>query len=484
MTLTRFLAVLRARWGMAMLVLLATVGTAGAALWTLPPRYEAVATLLLDPSRPDPLAPPGWQGPRPGFMSTQIDIVRSPRVATEVAQRLAPARLDGLRERWLAAGEPHGAFEPWLVTQLLAMLEVRPARDSSVLTLAAQASDPVLAAEVANAFALATIDVQRVLRVDPASQTRDFFQEQAEQARARVAQAQGRLSAFQRRRGAVAGDERVDIETARLNDLSARMTSLQAELAASGSRGERSDGPDADRLQDVLNHPLLATVRTELARAEAQQRELQSRLGERHPQVAQAQAQVQALLQRLEVETQRVAGGVGLAHSIQQQQRERLQAALQVQREQVMTLRAARDESAVLLREAEHAQRAYDATLARLTQAGLEARSQHVNAEVLAAAVAPATPVWPRPLMHAGMAGGLGVALALMAVVLLEKLDPRARTAASTSALTGLPLLGVVPGAPGRGGFRPRRAPLVRQGWRLRLAAPRLTPPFDGGSGR
>ena len=69
------------------------------------------------------------------------------------------------------------------------------------------------------------------------------------------------------------------------------------------------------------------------------------------------------------------------------------------------------------------------------------------------------------------MAGGLGLALALMAVVLMEKVDPRARTATSTSELVGLPLLGVMPGSAAHGEHRARRTPLVRHGWRLRLAA-------------
>jgi uncharacterized protein involved in exopolysaccharide biosynthesis len=280
----------------------------------------------------------------------------------------------------------------------------------------------------------------------------------------------------------VAGDDRLEVESARMADLSARLTALQSELSASESRRSRATGPDADKLQDVLNSPLVASLRTDLARAEATERELQTRLGERHPQVIQARAQGEAMRQRLREETQRLAGGVAFNHALGQQQLQRLQAALEAQRGRVQALKTTRDGAAALLREAEHAQRAYDEALTRLNQAGLASRSPHVWAEVLAPAAVPTRPVWPQPVVHAGLAGGLGLVLALMAAVLMEKLDPRARTATSTSELIGLPLLGVMPGTATRGEHRARRTPLVRHGWRLRLAAASTTPQrIEGG---
>jgi len=88
MTLSRFLAVLRARAGLALALFLVTVGAAVAALAWWPRQYEAVATVIVDPAPANPLAAPGWSASRPGFVSTQMDILRSERVALEVVRRL------------------------------------------------------------------------------------------------------------------------------------------------------------------------------------------------------------------------------------------------------------------------------------------------------------------------------------------------------------------------------------------------------------
>jgi uncharacterized protein involved in exopolysaccharide biosynthesis len=332
---------------------------------------------------------------------------------------------------------------------------------------------------VANAFAQAYLDVHRRLRVDPAREYSTVFDAQAQEARSRLEQAQGRLAAFQRERGVVIGDDRVDIEAARLNDLAARLTGLQAQVAEAGSRDSHSQGEAAERAPDVLSSPLLVGLRGDVARAEARLRELGARLGDQHPQVQDAQAQWSLLRERLDAETRRASASVGVTHSIRRQQESQLRGALDSQRALVLRLKTVRDEGGVLLRDLEAAQRAYDAALGRLQQARLESRTPPGGAHVLTEAVPPQSPVSPQPLVHAGLSVGLGAALALMAVLALERLDPRLRTPGSVSELLDLPLLGVLPGPRGRGDFQPRRIPLVRPWKRARLPAPPLQVALD-----
>jgi uncharacterized protein involved in exopolysaccharide biosynthesis len=332
---------------------------------------------------------------------------------------------------------------------------------------------------VANAFAQAYLDVQRALRVDPAREYSTVFDGQSQEARARLEQSQARLAAFQRERGVIIGDDRVDIESARLNDLAARLTGMQAQVAESGSRDLQSQGDAADRAPDVQANPLLAGLRGDLARAEARLAEVSGRLGDQHPQVQESQTQVALLRGRLEAETRRLSAGVSVTHTIRRQQESQLRGALDSQRALVLRLKASRDEGGVLLRDVEAAQRAYDASLGRLQQARLESRTPPGGAHLLTEAVPPRQPVSPQPLVHAGLSIGLGLMLAVVAVLALERLDPRLRTPGSVSELLDLPLLGVLPGPRGRGLFQPRRTPLVRPWRRPRLAAPALQVALD-----
>ena len=486
MNLVSFLAALRSRAWLALGVLLLTVGAALGTSLLMPQSFVSTATVIVDQGRPDPLAAAtGWQPAATGALSTQMDIIRSERVATEVMRRLSLTSDPTLRKAWEAgrSGEgartlpeaqaaPPGLLQAWIVERLLAALEVKPARDSDVLSISVRWSTAQRAAELANAFAQAYLDTSVSLRADQARRYAGFFEGRVREARLQLEQAQARLSTFQRARGVVVGDERLDMEASRLNELSSQFTLLQAVVAESGSRLTQSQGAGADRMQEVLSHPALLTLRNDLTRAEARVQELNDRLGDNHPQVLEARGQVNLLRSRLDAETRRVAGGAAVSNTINRQRESEMRAALEAQRQRVLNLKAVRDEAMVLARDVDSAQRSYDGMLARLQQTSLESQATQGQAHLLSAAQVPmvaATPGWS---VRVGLALGLGLVLALGTVALVERVDARARGPVATAQWLGVPLLGVLPGPRERGAYAPNKSALV-QPWRMgRLPAP------------
>ena len=153
--------------------------------------------------------------------------------------------------------------------------------------------------------------------------------------------------------------------TARLNELSTQLVALQAVAAESGSRQSQAQAGGSDRLQEVVNNPNLSALRADIARAEAKLQEINSRLGDNHPQVIEAKANIASLRSRLATETGRVTGSLGVSNSINRQREAEIRATLEAQRSRVMRMRTAREEGSVLLRDVEAAQRAYDAVAAK-----------------------------------------------------------------------------------------------------------------------
>jgi len=119
---------------------------------------------------------------------------------------------------------------------LLKFLEVKPSRESSVISIGYSAADPRFAATVANEFVQAYIDTNLELRVEPARQSASWFDEQTAQLRKNLDGAQGRLSEYQRSKGIVSADERLDVETAKLQELSSQVTQLAALAVESNKR--------------------------------------------------------------------------------------------------------------------------------------------------------------------------------------------------------------------------------------------------------
>ena len=137
-------------------------------------------------------------------------------------------------------------------------------------------------------------------------------------------------------------------------------------------------------------------------------------------------------------------------------------------------MRTAREEGAVLVRDVENAQRAYDAVLTRLSQTSLEGQATLSNSYVLAEAVPPVRPTSPKVELNIAISFVLGLMLALGSVFLFEFMDRRVRSVDEVNDLLGLPIFGVLPKPSGSGGFTGGRVSLESpRGLFGRLPAPR-----------
>ena len=164
------------------------------------------------------------------------------RVALRVVRNLRLADNADVRAQWQEATQGEGTIEQWLIALFRKNLAVQPSRESSVITVAYTAPDPRFAAGLANAFVEAYTQTSLELRVDPARQFSGFFDTQLKEHRERLEAAQARLSSYQKEQGIIANDERLDVETQRLNELSSQYVALQAVAAGSVSRQVQARG--------------------------------------------------------------------------------------------------------------------------------------------------------------------------------------------------------------------------------------------------
>lgn len=454
MTFGQFLIIMRARWKAALMVLLLTVGLAMAFSLSLTRQYTATTTLLVDQFRPDVGGNAVYAGsPSPIFMATQVDVLKSERVAQQVVRTLKLQDNPDLRDEFQRETKGAGSFEAWLIDWLQRGLEVKPSRDSTIISVSYKAADAATAAKTANLFAKSFLDTSLAFRVDPARQQSAVVDARAKELRVQLEAAQARLSAYQRDKGVVvAADGVLDVEIARMNELSSQLVVLQSLSAESASR-QAQVRPGGDGLTDVVNNPLIIALRTQLTAAEAKLQELDSRLGSAHPQVVETKATIDSLKSRIDAETRRVTGTVGVTANINRQREGQVRAELEAQRNKVSKMRLAREEGLVLAREVEAAQRNYDAMLTRLAQTGLESKTTQGGAYVLSEAQEPSLPSSPNLVRNALLSIIIGTVLAVAMAIIREYVDRRVRTVEELPMSLGLPLLGVLP-RPGSGTAR------------------------------
>ena len=460
MTFQQFLLILKARRWIISAILAGVVLLTLAISLLLPKQYTATASLVVDMKTTDPLL--GTPQALMGYLATQIDIIGSERVAQRVVALTRMNQVPAFREQWRDETKGIGGdsgFQVWLAALLQRQLDVRPStiRESNVINVSYRGSDPAFAAAIANAFSQAYIETNLELKVGPARQYAQWFSDQTKEVREKLEVAQSKLSAYEQEHGILAGDGRFDVENQRLADLNAQLSMAQGQGAESRSRV--SQVASAESLPEVMANPVVASLKTELARLETDRSQLSERLGPNHPQIRELNERIAEQRQRVSAETQRVANSLGTTSRISTERIKELTDAIDKQQQRVLELKKHRDQIAVLLRDVENAQKAYDLVTQRLAQTNLEGEMQQTNISVLTPATPPMEHSSPKVLLNTIIAVFLGTLLGIGVSLLLELRDQRVRGSEDLMQNKDVPLIGIIPGLKkkSRSGFRFRR---------------------------
>jgi polysaccharide biosynthesis transport protein len=473
MTLDQALPALKARWRLAAVTALVVVAAVAAATVALPPRFEATAAIAVEMTGTDPIGGQAVFKPAGSvstYVATQADIIRSEAVALRALRALELQRQDDWREKWQASTGGRGELEPWLAAQLLRRLEVRPSRDSNVLTIGYASSDPAGSAAIANAFVRSYIDTTLQMQVMPARRFNAFFAERAQPLRDALEQARGRLSAYEKEHGVTVGNE-PDFESARLSELTAQLVTLQDSAAEAASVRKQAQSAPTD-MREVRNDPEVTALTAELARQESRLTELRAEFGDKHYAVIQARESVNDVRRRLNGTVKRMAESLAAPAKVLETRVAEVKAAIERQRAVVLKRKSQRDAAAALLRDVENAEKAYSAVLNRASETALEgANTTQTSISVLKSAT---PPLWsPAALIrNLIVATVLGLLLGIAHALFAESRDRRLRTIEDVTRRLRQPLLLDLPdGRRWRGRSehtQQRLVPLQRR----RLAAP------------
>lgn len=441
MSFQQFLTILRARYIVALLVMLGTVTLVIVVSLLMPNKYVATTTVLLDVKSPDPLISTSIAGmTMPSYMATQIDIITSERVAQSVVKMLKLDTNPQVREQWITATKGKGQLIVWLGKLFSRKLEAKPSRESNVITISYASEDPVFAATVANAYAQAYINTNLELKVEPARQNAQWFQERVASLRQDLEKAQGKLAEFQKQTGMVAtGDKSRSFENSKIYELSNQLVLNESQSADTQSKKKHIGA--GDTLFEVMQNPVIVGLKAEINSREAKLQEASRNLGKNHPEYQAMESEIASLKQKLDSETKQIVSSINTANSINMQKGSELKATIESHKKEAIQESADRDQISVLENDVESAQKAYDLVVQRYTESNLQSQSNQTNISILNPASEPTDPSSPKIVLYTIISIFVGMLLGVGAALIAELLDQRVRTVESLQAATGVPLL-------------------------------------------
>lgn len=438
------LLALRARYKIVLLALGVTILAAIAVSLSQPKKYVASVAMVVNYKGVDPVT--GLSVPAqlmPGYIATQVDIIKSRSVALKVVDNLKLDTVPGVRAQFQNATHGQGTLRDWLADSLVGNLDVVPARESSVLTLTYKGKNPEKVAQMANAFAEAYLDVSVQLKINPVQRASGYITAQIKTLRDQYELSQSRLSKYQKDNNIYSADNRADVETARLNELSSQLVNVQSLGMDTASRRSQVEA-NSRNSPDVMNNAVVQNLQNNLALAEAKFADTAQRLAPNHPQYMAAKSEVDKLRSNLQEQIRTSSASVVANADITQRRESELRAAVAEQKAKVQALNGSRDEFSLLTNEMESARHAYELATQRLNQISLEGQSKEADIAILTAATPPLSAAGPRMLTNILLAAVVGAILGLGGALFLELLDQRIRSTSQLAAAFDLPMLGVI----------------------------------------
>jgi uncharacterized protein involved in exopolysaccharide biosynthesis len=215
-----------------------------------------------------------------------------------------------------------------------------------------------------------------------------------------------------------------------------------------------------------MSSPLVTSLKQDVVRLEANLTQLQTRMGDQHPTVIEARANVEESRRKLDAEIRRVSTSYNVSNVINVNRAAQVKASLEEQRAKVLKMKQLRDEAAMLQRDVDYAQHAYDGVMQRRNLTSLEAQAQQNNIMPLEYAPVPSLPTSPRVFTNLFLGALGGLLLSALVSLVVERSDRRLRTVSEVEGLFHVPVVGTVPS------FRKQLA--HESSSRFRISLPRL----------
>jgi uncharacterized protein involved in exopolysaccharide biosynthesis len=248
------------------------------------------------------------------------------------------------------------------------------------------------------------------------------------------------LAELQKKTGLVSsGNKMQSLESTKMAELSGQLVMTESQSADTQSKTKHIG--DGDTLAEVMQNPVILNLKSEIIRQEGRLQEASLNLGKNNPQYQAMETQIASLKQKMADETRQILNSISTANRVNMQKKSELKAAIESHKQQVIEDLSERDQIAVLERDVESAQRAYDTVVQRYTESNLQSQSSQTNIAVLTSASEPTVRASPKLSINLLMAIFVGTLLGVGGAIVAEMLDQRVRSAELLGSATGVPVL-------------------------------------------
>src|SRR3984885_10935732 len=461
-----YLITLRKHQWLILTFLLTVVTVVTIASFKMKPIYEAAATVEVDKESSQNTLPFQDEAAydeyvdMDNFLETQTKILESETLAFQTIKSLDLARNPefGGAPGGPAFGQGAGARRPAILGAFLGGLSVKRVPNSRLIEVRFEAEDPQLAAQVVNAHLQNYIEQNFRSKYDATTQASNWLLSELEELRIKVEKSEDARLAYERENQIWQIDEKQDITTQKLADLSKAVTEAQTGLAEKEALYRMAVSGDVDALPAARENPVIQDLIKRKVEADNNYSDALAQFGPNYPKVQRLEVQQKEAADDLTNAQKTMVQSIEEEYNTAQNHVTILQSALDKQKADANDLAEKLVQYHILEHDAEANKQLYDGLLQKLKEATISVGLRSSNIRVVDPALVPSGPSRPQKARNillaflVGLVGGVGLA------IFREYLNNTVKSPDDIEALTGLPSLAVVPALPGMAGHHSRLA--------------------------
>lgn len=431
------------------------------------PVYRATVTLVIEQARARVLSIEDvYSGVSPNreHYQTQTEMLKSPALATRVVEKLGllthpeldprQAKRSTLQVFWPSPVSPDKAWSEEeareaVISAFLRRITIVPVRQTQLVKVSFDSADPELAARVANAIADSYIEADIEVRSRIRQQATDWLSGRLTDLKKNLESSERSLQQYREREGLL--DTRGLAQSGAVSELehlrrAANEARDRRQIAEANHKQLQAAGDRAVSSPVVLRNPLIERMREAERLAERQLAELTVRYGPEERRVAEAEARLRSAREN----TRRAVEGIVASHAREFQvasAAERAsEKALAAAKTSIQSINRKEFQLDALEQDRTTNRQVYERFMNRYreTRAASDIEGG-VVARVTDPAVRPRIAYKPRQGPIIGAAFVLGLLLAALVAVLLERLNNTVKSADDVEEKLGLPALAVIP---------------------------------------
>ncbi|MFT5433402.1 MAG: succinoglycan biosynthesis transport protein ExoP [Myxococcota bacterium] len=474
LNLARILTILRRWWWMLVVVVAIAIGVAYAVLERVTPVYRATSTVIVAPKAPRVLddvkevveLPDGGRRDFGDYMQTQLDIIRSQKVAAAVLdaldywddERLFPKKKKKKKdesESEADAEEEEELEDPEQLrlkraTSMASRIKARRVTDSLIIQIQFEHRDAELAAEVSNmvseVYVLQNLNLKRTVMESARADLelllgRRLKAKKEAETKNSVFETKHNISAVGTRRKEVEGERRFYND--KVLEATGKLIRAEAELAAVKSGMKK--GIYGVGVAEVIRNPMLNSLKIQYTKLANEVTDAELVYGPKHIRLIGAKRKLGTLKSAIRKEIKGIFSATVSRKNAAQAEKSQFEQKFAASRMESEELGVAIEDWDVLQKELKERTVLYDRIRKRYEDTVITTSLAANNVRILDQALVPQRPIWPRRGMIMVTSAAFGLLLGLALILLLERADTTIRDKDHAEVTIDLPCLGLVP---------------------------------------